>query len=397
MRSELRVGILGAGIMGCSLALFLARRGVRVTLIDAASAPFTRASRWNEGKIHLGFLYAGDPSLATARKMVPGGLAFRPIVEELIGRSIAPAISLTDDIYLTHRNSIVTADAMAAYFAQVDDLIRDHGGGDRYLADPKPSRRLTSAQLAAITDSADIMGGFAVPERSVQTHVVADWFLHAIKAQSEITTYFNCRVTGLTQRDKGWRINATPALDGPFDIVINALWEGRAAIDAAAGVADGEAWSYRYRQLLFARTARSCDLPSAMIATGPFGDIKNYNGRDLYVSWYPAGLAIDTTDVAAQGEPANDPAMQRALIERTLLGLAPYFPRLRGVLDDAQIVVGGGWVVAPGRGTLGDATSDLHRRDRFGVRRSGSYISVDTGKYSTAPWLAQRIAEEVMG
>ena len=80
-----------------------------------------------------------------------------------------------------------------------------------------------------------------------------------------------------------------------------------------------------------------------------------------------------------------------------LLGLAPYFPRLRGVLDDAQIVVGGGWVVAPGRGTLGDATSDLHRRDRFGVRRSGSYISVDTGKYSTAPWLAQRIAEEVMG
>ena len=166
------------------------------------------------------------------------------------------------------------------------------------------------------------MGGFTVPERSVQTHVVADWFLHAIKAQPEITTYFNCRVTGLTQRDKGWRINATPALDGPFDIVINALWEGRAAIDATAGIADGEAWSYRYRQLLFARTARPCDLPSAMIATGPFGDIKNYNGRDLYVSWYPAGLAIDTTDVAAQGEPANDPAMQRALIEGMLLRLA---------------------------------------------------------------------------
>ena len=114
-------------------------------------------------------------------------------------------------------------------------MIRDHGGGDSYLADPQPSRRLTPAQLAAITESADIMGGFAVPERSVQTHVVADWFLNAIKAQPEITTHFSCRVTGLTQRDDGWRINATPALDGPFDIVINALWEGRAAIDRHGG------------------------------------------------------------------------------------------------------------------------------------------------------------------
>jgi glycine/D-amino acid oxidase-like deaminating enzyme len=397
MLGEVRVCILGAGIMGCSLALLLARRGARVTLIDAAPAPFTRASRWNEGKIHLGFLYAGDPSLATARKLVPGALRFRPIVEELIGRSIAPVISRADDIYLAHRDSIAPADAMETYIARVDDLVRGHGEGDGYLADLKPSRRLTRAELAAMTDSADIMGGFVVPERSVQTHVLADWFLDAIKAQPEITTHFSCRVTGLTQRDDGWRISATPALDEPFDIVINALWEGRTAIDATAGIPDGETWSYRYRRILFVRTSRPCDLPSAMIATGPFGDIKNYNGRDLYVSWYPAGLAIDTTDVAAQGEPANDPAMQRALIERMLLGLAPYFPGLRGVLDDAQIVVGGGWVVAPGRGTLADATSDLHRRDRFGVRRSGSYISVDTGKYSTAPWLAQRIADEVLG
>jgi len=50
MRGERRVGILGAGIMGCSLALLLARRGARVTLIDQASAPLSGASRWNEDR-----------------------------------------------------------------------------------------------------------------------------------------------------------------------------------------------------------------------------------------------------------------------------------------------------------------------------------------------------------
>lgn len=32
------------------------------------------------------------------------------------------------------------------------------------------------------------------------------------------------------------------------------------------------------------------DTPSVIIATGPFGDIKNYNKRDFYLSWYPTGL-----------------------------------------------------------------------------------------------------------
>ena len=55
-----RVAVLGAGIMGSSTALYLARAGIQVDLFDAADRPFSGASRWNEGKIHLGFLYAND-------------------------------------------------------------------------------------------------------------------------------------------------------------------------------------------------------------------------------------------------------------------------------------------------------------------------------------------------
>src|SRR5687767_3480180 len=97
--------------MGSATALFLSRRGVRVTLFDAAEEPFARASRWNEGKIHLGYLYAADPSLATARRLLPGGLAFRGLIEELIGCSMEPAIAYSDDTYVIHRDSVTSAEA----------------------------------------------------------------------------------------------------------------------------------------------------------------------------------------------------------------------------------------------------------------------------------------------
>ena len=71
-----RVAVLGAGIMGCCLALNLARSGVGVTLVDQHAAPMQGASRWNEGKIHLGYLYGADSTLGTVRHVLTGGLRF---------------------------------------------------------------------------------------------------------------------------------------------------------------------------------------------------------------------------------------------------------------------------------------------------------------------------------
>ena len=93
---------------------------------------------------------------------------------------------------------------------------------------------------------------------------------------------------------------------------------------------------------MFLRTTRPVEVPSAVVAAGPFGDAKNYNGRDLYLSWYATGL------------------------------------------------------LAEGRGPLDDARSTLHRRDRVGIRREGQYVSVDTGTYSMAPWLAHTIADDLL-
>lgn len=396
---ELRIAILGAGIMGCSLALFLARKGARITLIDEASAPFSGASRWNEGKIHLGYLYAGDPSLATARRLLTGGLAFGKLVEELLDSELTAAVSQDDDIFLTHRDSVVDAESMSAYFDKVSELVRQHPDAHRYFDGLTTARstKLTPLELKDVTASPDIVAGFRVPERSIRTNWLADRFIGAIAAQPLIEPLLNTRIQRVINRDDEWQIVGVPLVRESFDVVINALWHGGPAVDAASGFAHlQDPVSYRYRLSLFLRSERQCVLPNAVVAVGPFGDIKNYNGHDLYFSWYPAGLVVSTEGVDPRVLPI-DAEMKAQVATGILRSLQEYFPQVTLIAQEAATLgVAGGWVVAQGKGSLDDPASSLHRRDRFGITRFGSYYTIDTGKYSTAPWLARRLSDEIM-
>lgn len=398
-----RVAVLGAGVMGSATALYLARRGLQVSLFDAAAAPFAEASRWNEGKIHLGFLYSGDASLRTAEHLLPASLRFKPLVEELIGRSIDPAVTTSDDIYLCHRRSVVSAEAMGDYFRRVAALVRASPGARDYLADVSAcgADALSRAELAAISDAPDIVAGFRAPERSVSTVWVADQFVAALAAEHRIELRMGSRVATVSPVEAGdvegrWQVSTADGGREVFDIVVNALWAGRMAIDASAGLAPPDVWSNRYRASIFLRTAEPVDFPCVVVATGPFGDVKAYTGRDFYLSWYPDGLLVDSTAVTPPPPPVLDEAARERLCASILDHLQGLLPGLERVRANVQsMTLQGGWVFAAGRGALSDPRSTLHRRADFGLTRLGAYHSVDTGKYSSAPWLARRLAERL--
>lgn len=399
-----RVAVLGSGIMGCSVALLLARRGVRVTLVDMAEEPFSGASRWNEGKIHLGYLYSGDRSRETARRLVPGGLAFKRLTEELIGCSLDGQITRDDDVYLVHRDSVVSAEAMRLYFEQTAELVRDHPDSDRYLVDVSDGvvRSLSDGELDELTDTQTIHAGYRVPERSVRTEWVADRYIEAVRAEPRIALALSTRVRGAhaakTSNDRAWTVDADPPLETSFDVVVNSLWQGRPGIDRTAGLKPGMGWSHRYRLSVFARTARDIDAPSVVIATGPFGDIKNYNGRDFYCSWYPAGLVAEGHSTEPPELPPLDDPARREIADSTMRQLSGLLAPAGTIAAEALTTkVEGGWVFAQGQGSLSDPLSTLHRRDRFGIRAPGPYVSIDTGKYSMAPWLAHKVVDRIAG
>ena len=386
--------------MGSSTALFLARKGAGVSLFEAASRPFDAASRWNEGKIHLGFLYNADPSMRTAECIFPGSLLFKPLVEDLIGASLVPVTTSSDDLYLCHRHSVVPPEEMAAYCRRLSERVSRHPDAVRYLVDVSHCRveRMTPSELRSITDSPEIVAGFRVPERSVATTWVADRFVTALAAEPSIELRLRTSVTAVRSQSKRgrdcWLVESGHDVFGPFDFVVNALWEGRMAVDVSAGLSPQGIWSNRFRRSLFLRTTEPVAIPSAIITTGPFGDMKNYNNRNFYLSWYPIGLAAESSEVAPSPmAPLDEPSKRRICIA-VLEALNELLPMSRRLVDRIEeLRLEGGWVFAAGKGALSDPASTLHHRYDFGTIRKGNYFSVDTGKYATAPWWARRIAD----
>lgn len=398
-----RVAVLGAGIMGCSVALELARRGCQVVLVDAAKTPFSGASRWNEGKLHLGYLYAGDPSLSTARRVLPGGVCFLDMASELVGCDLAQAVTQEDDLFLVHRDSVVDADQTRSRFQALSLLLQSYPGADRYPGDASRGalRELTRPELEQCADTRFITAGFQVPERSISTRWVADRYMDALSAQSGIELAMATNVVGVTPLratdPEQWRVDCSPPVEGRFDAVVNALWAGRLAIDHGVGLQAAPGWSHRYRLSLFVRTQSPVAADSMVISTGPFGDIKNYNGRDFYLSWYPAGLLVEGGALQPPSLPEIGDAAGNGIVEATVAGLSGLVPAAKAIIEQAEsIQLQGGWVFAQGRGSLADAASTLHKRDSFGITQHGSYVSVDTGKYSVAPWLARQVADRVV-
>jgi len=397
-----RVAILGGGMFGACAALGLARRGQRVVLVEGAHDLLEGAGRWNEGKIHLGFLYAGDPSLSTATRLIPGGLAFPDSIERLIDDDISRFATVEDDLFLVHRKSVVDAAAYESYADRTAELIREFSkqpDAGKYLADIRhaTSRKLSARELAGVTSSDDVVAGFAVPERSVSTLAVADLLKAAVMNDPRIEVRLNAWVEGVRTRDDG-RLDILCSGEGSrdleaFDVVVNGLWESRIAVDATVGIYPPAPWTHRFRATVYGH-APNASFRSAVICTGPFGGVNRYGDGRVYLSWYEAELL-------AEGNAIEPPRAEATLTEQrkadvaasTIRELTKFFP---GVAELTDFEVHGGWVYAVGKGSLADRASTLHRRDKFGIVRDGGYISVDTAKYSLAPWIAARVVEMVI-
>jgi hypothetical protein len=312
-----------------------------------------------------------------------------------------------DDIFVLHRDSVVGEGEFKEYLKKLDDLAGSHPEAKNYFGNLPgySSQQLSTSELEAIADPKTAVTAFRVPERSVQTETVGDLYKAALADDRKIDLKTNFTVTDVTPEDLDngcWQvagsISNAQEVHGGFDCVINALWYGRMALDAKVGIPPSGIWSNRYRVSLFIKTKEAVDTRSAFIAVGAFGDVKNYDGHSFYMSWYPAGLLMDSSDVLPRMPAALTNEQKNVIIENIRSGIATVLNGTDEIFNAAEeIKVEGGFVFAQGKGSIAKRSSTLHFRDKFGISRKGGYFSIDTGKYSSAPELAVMITKELLG
>jgi glycine/D-amino acid oxidase-like deaminating enzyme len=401
-----RVAIIGAGITGTLVAIGLARQGFDVDLIERNSEAVTEASFYNEGKIHLGFLYAYDRTWETPRLMIEGARTFGPIIRQLTGIDVSTMLS-TPFFYAVHKDSLVPADAFERHLSKCcstfSEVVRENAGAYVDGRDCVTARICEREEWEEFFDPATFTSFFATSERAVDPRRLAVALREALGAEERITWWPSLLVRRIHPQDDGtWMVTGTDGAlvaTGVYDLVVNATWSDLVRLDKQVGVPLLADWSYRYK--LGSRVHRSV-LPSELMSVttvlGAFGDLVNLGDQGgIFVSWYPHGrlLFTDSMDLADWNRP-DRLHVREAAYEKSRIAWEEMSPQFRALdVADDPVDIRGGVILASGRLDVDNPHSGLHSRLDVGIKQSGTYLSVNTGKYTLGPLMSQKVVARV--
>jgi hypothetical protein len=272
------------------------------------------------------------------------------------------------------------------------------------------------------------LGSFRTEEVSVSPVALADALCRAVAAQARISFMGRTEVLGVTRLAGGEAQLETrrgrAVARARYPCVVNCLWEDKLSIDATAGIRDQGPWMLRYKATIeiAGPAGEHADIPSATGILGPYGDVVNHGNGRYYVSWYP--LCKLAQSIGGDGRHLRDlihetafsrwvsraashtPAISRLItsvshrefIQRNIAEMAAYVPSLTDLrrAGPGDCVLGGGVILAQGATDIDDPASYLHQRSAIGPRVYGSYVSIDTGKYCTAPMFALETADMIV-
>lgn len=405
-----RTWVLGAGLQGCAIALELAHRGHAVVLLDQDPLPMNRASLRNEGKVHLGLIYAADTGGDTARTQLRGALAFLPLLERWLGPTAAAALPLSTPFsYLVAGDSLLSAQALARHYARLEALSR-HWLAQHPWAHYLGQRPDRLAWPAAPGEHPDLVlaegeSVFNTAERAVDTDALAQALRAAIAAHPLIDWRPGHRVQQLARVPGGVRVSGQLRDADGFEAtarqVVNATWEQRLGLDVGMGLAPAPGWLHRLKYRVIVRLPVGwAHRASITMVLGRYGDLVVRPNGTAFVSWYPEGLLgwsdalVPPSDWDAACRGAVPPAQAQALARAILGATERWYP---GLADAEVLTVDAGAIFAYGREDVDRPASGLHGRARNGLYGDATYLSVDSGKLTTAPWYAMQAADLLLG
>jgi len=200
------VAIIGGGIHGCSTAYHLARRGVRVIILEADYCA-RHASGVNAG---------GVRTLGRKLEEIPLSLASCDMWHELshtLGQNAA--------FYTGGQIKVAESEADVAILQARVDTLQAQGFTHEKMIDAQTTRELLPAVAPHVAGAIWVeRDGYAIPYKSVTAFRLAACALGAVVRE-------NCRVSSIEQRGSQWHLNTPTGTVGAEQLVITAgAWSG---------------------------------------------------------------------------------------------------------------------------------------------------------------------------
>lgn len=390
------------------MALELAANGVQVDLFERGDCCFGRASSHNEGKIHLGYVYANDSSRQTARLMARGAVCFQSLMRRWIGDAIDRVPASAPFYYAVHRESLLGIEQVEEHFADTQRILLEesNGHGIEYFGSDyrETPTRLSDGECARHFDPRAVQAAYRTAEIAIDSEVLGSVVGEHLANERRLCCHLRSEVRAVTPTDGSVTVayeTRGHRFARQYDHVVNTLWDGRLAIDLTAGVPAPRPWLLRTKHFLRMRTPRNgSSLPTTTILLGPFGDIVSYANDETFLSWYPVSM----TEISSALEPSRRSSELNAeagarMREKILAGLAEIIPAAGRIpsesLDSCRVKAG--VIFAWGTTDITDRASGLHERFAVGPVSHGRYHSVDTGKLTLAPYFGKMVADRILG
>ena len=203
-----QVCILGGGITGALAACMLRDAGCDVIIVDRCGSVMDGASRWNEGKVHLGFTYTGVDDLATARLMIAGAAEFESILHQVVGSPLRDEWWTEPVVYLVDERSIFPVETLwnraQATTALIEQMASERPALHKHLRDTPLLCKLPLDDAMQMTAQRGVSGAWRTAERAVAPGPVAAQVRGAVSERG--VPVVGGDVIGVSASRRGWEV-----------------------------------------------------------------------------------------------------------------------------------------------------------------------------------------------
>ena len=378
--------IMGAGIQGCCIALLLSKYYKNITIIEQENHIMLKSSAAQEGRVHLGFLYANDKSMKTGYKMLNDALNFSNCIDWNRMKS-------KKYLYLNEINSLLTEEQVDEYFEKIqtkyNELISTNKSLN-YLGE-QPNHLYTKIKIPDYLNKDMFNVCYSTEEVGVVQNLLRDKINKKL-IEKNINIHFGEQILHLEKQNNKFIVN-TNKNKLIFDNVINCLWENKHKFDTQINYLHEINVNIRLKCGVVSETIECLkEYSSINIINGPYGDFGNfYKHNFMYFTWYPISVVKmivddhnhDKNEIYKLKSTLND----KEFIKQ-VKGHEKMFSKIFNI-EDLSFVnpkVSCNAVVANGINDIKYKDSYLHNRFNEAIFYDNNYYSIQTGKYTSAPY-----------